>query len=242
MTALVLLHGFTGSPASWDAVVQRVGGPPPLRPVLLGHGAPAGSEAQTFAEELERLVALFPSEPVHLAGYSLGARLALGIALAHPKRVARVTSISGQPGLASEAARAERRRADAEWCALLETHGIERFVDGWERQALFATQTKINAELRARHRAARLRHDPAGLARSLRVLGLAEMPDLAPLLPNISVPVTLLAGELDPKFLALGRQLVAAVPRARLVVAPNAGHDLLLEAPDLVARELTQAP
>jgi 2-succinyl-6-hydroxy-2,4-cyclohexadiene-1-carboxylate synthase len=242
VTPLVLLHGFTGSPGSWDAVTQRLPGPPPLRPALLGHGAPEATEARTFAGELERLVSLMPAEPVHLAGYSLGARLALGVAVAHPARVARLTLLSAQPGLASETARAERRRADAEWCALLESDGIERFVDAWERQPLFLTQTKMNAELRARHRAGRMSHDPAGLARSLRVLGVAEMPHFTPLLPNVGVPVTLLAGELDAKFLTLGRELAGAFPQARLVVAPGAGHDLLLEAPDLVARELAQEP
>jgi 2-succinyl-6-hydroxy-2,4-cyclohexadiene-1-carboxylate synthase len=242
VTPLVLLHGFTGSPASWDAVVRSLAGEAPLRPALLGHGAPEATEVRTFAGEVERLLAFFPQEPVHLAGYSLGARLALAIAVAHPSRVARLTLLSGRAGLAGYAARTERRHADAEWCALLESQGIERFVEGWERQPLFLTQTQIKAELRAQHRAGRLRHDPAGLARALRVLGLAEMPDLAPLLPNVTVPVTLVVGELDTPFVALGRELAGAFPHGRLVVAPNAGHDLLLEAPDLVARELTREP
>ncbi len=242
MTPLVLLHGFTGSPASWDEVVRALREPEALRPALVGHGAADAEQVRTFEDEVTRLVGLFPRDPVHLAGYSLGARLALALALAHPGRVRRLTLVSGQPGLADEKARADRRRADAEWCALLESDGIERFVDGWERQPLFATQTKIRTELRARHRTGRMSHAPAGLARSLRALGLAEMPDFAPLLPNVPIPVTLLAGELDTKFVALGREMAGAFPRARLVIAPNAGHDLLLEAPDLVARELTQQP
>jgi 2-succinyl-6-hydroxy-2,4-cyclohexadiene-1-carboxylate synthase len=242
VTPLVLLHGFTGSPSSWDDVMRALGGLAALRPPLVGHGATEAEHVRTFDDEVTRLVGLFAPDPVHLAGYSLGARLALAIAVAHPRRVAQVTLVSGQPGLADETARAERRRTDAAWCALLESDDIERFVDGWERQPLFATQTKIKSELRARHRAGRMSHAPAGLARSLRVLGLAEMPDFAPFLANVRVPVTLIAGELDGKFMALGREMAGAFPRARLVVAPNAGHDLLLEAPDLVARELTQQP
>ncbi len=242
MTPLVLLHGFTGSAASWDAVARGLAGPAPLRPALLGHGA-AGTEAvRSFGDEVQRLSAALPSKPVHLAGYSLGARLALGIALAHPERVLRLTLVSGQPGLADETARAERRRADAAWCALLESHGIERFVDAWEAQPLFSTQTKIKSELFAQHRAGRLSHDPHGLARSLRTVGLAEMPDFAQELPKVRVPVTLLAGELDAKFSALAREMQRRFARARLALAPNAGHDLLLEAPDLVARELTREP
>ncbi|HTQ05841.1 MAG TPA: alpha/beta fold hydrolase [Polyangiaceae bacterium] len=242
MTPFVFLHGFTGSPASWDGVAASLAGARPLRPALLGHGAVEAEDVRSFGDEVNRLAGAFPREPVHLAGYSLGARLALGIALAHPERVARLTLVSGQPGLADDALRAERRRADARWCELLETHGIERFVDAWEAQPLFLTQTKIKPELRARHRAERLGHDPNGLARSLRTVGLAEMPNFAPELACLRVPVVLLAGELDAKFSALGREMLGRVAHARLALAPNAGHDLLLEAPDLVARELTRQP
>jgi 2-succinyl-6-hydroxy-2,4-cyclohexadiene-1-carboxylate synthase len=177
---------------------------------------------------------------VHLAGYSLGARVALGLALAYPERIARLTLISGQAGLATDAERSERRRADARWCALLEQGGITAFVDEWEAQPLFATQARLPSELREAHRALRLRHDPHGLAHSLRMTGLAAMPYFSPRLDTLSMPVAVLAGELDSKFVALGRELAAAVRRSRFVVAPNAGHDLLLEAPDLVARELSR--
>lgn len=242
MTPLVLLHGFTGSPASWDAVVRELPGEPPLRPALLGHGATADGGVHSFADEVQRLARALPDAPVHLAGYSLGARMALGVALACQTRVARLTLVSAHPGLADETARAERRRADAVWCELLEAHGIERFVDAWEPQALFATQTKIKPELRARHRAGRLSRDPNGLARSLRTVGLAEMPDFGPELAKLRVPVTLVAGELDSKFSALARDMHGRFSRARLVVVPGAGHDLLLEAPDSVARELVREP
>jgi 2-succinyl-6-hydroxy-2,4-cyclohexadiene-1-carboxylate synthase len=235
---LVLLHGFTGSPASWDTVVVALGGPAPLRLELLGHGARDTESVKTFEDEVLRLLAKLPGEPVHLAGYSLGARLALALSLAAPERVRRLTLVSGQSGLAIETEREERRRADARWSALLETRGIAAFVDAWEAQPLFATQTRLPPDSRARRRAERLGHDPLELARSLRVTGLGAMPDLGPALGSLRVPITLMAGELDQKFVALGRAMSTAAADARLVLAPNAGHDLLLEAPDLVAREL----
>ena len=236
---LVLLHGFTGSPASWDAVARSLRDADALRPPLLGHGATETAEVRTFDDEVTRLAATLPAEPVHLAGYSLGARLALALAIRYPARVARLTLVSGQPGLQSERERHERRQADARWCALLETRGLAAFVDAWQEQPLFATQARLEPQLTAERRAQRLRHDPRGLVRSLRTTGLAEMPNFRPELGAVSVPVTVLAGELDSKFVALGRELSAAFPRARLALAPNAGHDLLLEAPDLVARELS---
>jgi 2-succinyl-6-hydroxy-2,4-cyclohexadiene-1-carboxylate synthase len=234
---LVLLHGFTGSPSSWDAVLASVPAHPVLCPPLLGHGAPA-PEARTFAEEVARLAALLPGEPVHLAGYSLGARLALALALAHPARVARLTLVAVHPGLPTTQEKVARRENDAAWSRLLIESGLERFLDAWDAQPLFATRARLPAHVTATHRAVRLRHDPKGLGRSLEVLGLAEMPDCRPELSRLTMPVTLMAGELDPKFLGLARELTVALPHAALRVAPGAGHDLLLEQPDLVAVEL----
>jgi 2-succinyl-6-hydroxy-2,4-cyclohexadiene-1-carboxylate synthase len=247
MTApLVLIHGFTGSSASWDGVRRSLDTAPALASPL-GHGEPGAPNPsiQSWQDELARLAAHLPSEPAHLVGYSLGARLALGLALTYPRRTARLTLISGHTGLTTESERRERRSSDAGWCSLLETNGIEAFVNAWEAQPLFATQHGLPEGVRAEHRALRLRHDARGLARSLRVTGLAEMPDYAPRLASLTLPVTLMAGELDPKFVGLGRAASERVRGSRFVVAPSAGHDLLLERPDLVAlvlRDPTQKP
>src|SRR5690348_15976815 len=107
MPPLFLLHGFTGSPASWDDVLSALPDAEAHRPALLGH-APETERTRavrTFADEVARLAELLPPDPVHLCGYSLGARLALALALAHPARIARLTLISGQPGLPNEAER-----------------------------------------------------------------------------------------------------------------------------------------
>lgn len=232
-----MLHGFTGSPASWDAVLALLPERRTLRPALLGHGAPP-PEATTFAGEIARLAELLPAEPVHLAGYSLGARVALSLALAHPARVRRLTVIGVHPGLPTKEERQTRRDGDARWRQVLTEDGIERFVRAWEALPLFATQRRLPAELTAAHRAARLRHDPHALARSLEVLGLGEMPDCRPGLARLTMPVTLMAGELDEKFVTLAHELALALPHATLRTVPGAGHDLLLERPDLVAVEL----
>jgi 2-succinyl-6-hydroxy-2,4-cyclohexadiene-1-carboxylate synthase len=240
MPPLFLLHGFTGSAASWDDVLAALPTAEAHRPALLGHGPESERTraVRTFADEVQRLAELLPTGPVHLGGYSLGARLALAVALAQPTRIARLTLISGQPGLASEAERAARRVADARWCSLLESRGIEAFAAEWEAQPLFATQARLSAHERERRQRERRAHDPRGLARSLRVTGLGEMPDLFPRLPELRMPVTLLTGGLDPKFVALAQRMAAALRDPRLVLAPDAGHDLLLERAALVASTL----
>jgi len=233
--ALLALHGFTGSPHSWDFFpAQRE-----LRritPALVGHqGSSAGSEVQDFEAEVDRL-ARFGAEAsdLHVVGYSLGARLALGLALRHPARVSRLTLISGHPGLESDAERAERRAADERWCELLLNHGSLAFVDAWQAQPLWTTQAGLPSDTLARKRSERLSHAPGGLVRSLRVTGLAEMPNYSERLADIAVPLTLVAGSLDAKFCALARRMAARVAHAELMIVDGAGHDLLLERPEFI--------
>jgi len=236
MHPLVLLHGFTGSPSSWDTVVEHLPGRVIVRPALLGHGAD-GPAPTTFEGELERLALLLPDGPFHLAGYSLGARLALCLALRQPRSVSRLTLIGVNPGLRDDAERTARRESDDQWKRLL-AGGIGPFVDAWEAQPLLQPGPALDPDILAARRRQRLGCDPAGLALSLATVGLADMPDCWPLLPTLECPVTLMAGELDLKFVTLARAAAARLPHGTLRITPGAGHDLLLERPDLVAVEL----
>lgn len=236
MTALLALHGFTGSPRSWDFLPAQ----PSVRrfvPALVGHlGSSAGSEVIDFETEVDRLARLSAeASTLHVVGYSLGARLALGLAARHPTRVSRLTLISGHPGLSSEAERAQRRAADQRWCDLLLNRGSSAFVDAWQAQPLWASQAGLGAEALSRKRSERSSHDPAGLARSLRVTGLAEMPNYLDALAAIEIPLTLIAGSLDAKFCELATQMANAAPHAELLIVEQAGHDLLLERPDFMS-------
>jgi 2-succinyl-6-hydroxy-2,4-cyclohexadiene-1-carboxylate synthase len=233
---LVCLHGFTGSPHSWD-FLGDLRTPPTITPALVGHaGSAAGAGVLRFEDEVDRLATLAAdAASLHVVGYSLGARLALGIALRHPSRVARLTLISAHPGLATESERALRRASDAAWCELLETRGIEAFVDAWRAQPLWASQARLPAAASTQKQKERLSHTASGLCRSLRVTGLAEMPNYLPALAEIQIPIDLLAGALDRKFCALAQSIAKASAHARLEIVPEAGHDLLLERPDFIA-------
>jgi 2-succinyl-6-hydroxy-2,4-cyclohexadiene-1-carboxylate synthase len=234
VTTILALHGFTGSPDSWGFL--RESALPLAAPALVGHAGSSESVQVTgFEDEVDRLAQLAPAdEPLHVVGYSLGARLALGIALRYPERVARLTLISGHPGLSSEGEQRARRAADSIWIELLLGRGVLAFVDTWETQPLWATQAQLPESARARRRAERLSHDPAGLSRSLRVTGLGEMPNYAERLAELEMPVSVLAGDLDLKFSALARSMAECLRHPTLEIAPGAGHDLLLERPEFV--------
>jgi pimeloyl-ACP methyl ester carboxylesterase len=66
------------------------------------------------------------------------------------------------------------------------------------------------------------------------------MPDHGPRLAGIDVPVGLVAGERDAKFRALAEAMAEGLPRGRLHVVPDAGHNVVLEQPAEIARLLQE--
>jgi 2-succinyl-6-hydroxy-2,4-cyclohexadiene-1-carboxylate synthase len=253
MTPLMLLHGFGGSPASFDEVLDlaRARGlnAPILGERLWGHRGQLESPGHTFEREVDRLADLFRKRDGAggiLIGYSLGARLALGILTRHPDLASRAILIGANPGLASSVGRTERNSADDAWIILLETKGIEAFVDAWESQPIFASQRLKDPARWLRQRAIRLSHPPAALAAAMRVLGLARMPDTSELLPRLRTPILLVTGAEDPRFLALARSMQSALPRARLATIERSGHNPLFDQPEqmaaLLAEELGEEP
>jgi len=242
---LVLLHGFSGSPSSFETLERelRLRGARIFCPALLGHGATGPSWAPRFEEEVDRLASAIGRAGfagAQLCGYSLGARVALGLLARHPFLFRGVTLVSVHPGLGSHEERASRVGSDERWCELLTRGGTRAFSRAWEAQPLFATQTRLPLGIKERQREIRRAHSADGLARSLRALGLGQMPDYRGVLQRPSIPVELVAGALDDKFVALAHGLSRNNPRLSLELVPDAGHNVLLEAPNALVRVLTR--
>ena len=117
----------------------------------------------------------------------------------------------------------------------IEAIGAEAFAREWAAQPLFADQPP---EVAAAAHADRLRRSAAEHAAQLRGLGTGVMPSLWGGLGELAMPAVVLAGERDPKFVALARGMQALIPDAGLAVVPGAGHSILLEAPAAVAAHL----
>jgi len=236
MTHPVLLHGFTGSAASWgdalvDDLASRVGAP--VLVDLPGHGSRVGErdpEAFTLERTWELIEEALP-EPAPLVGYSMGGRLALSYAVEHPERVSALVLESASPGLLTAEERARRRTSDEELARRLEQDGTGAFVDSWEELPLFASRKALPDEVRARQRALRLSNDPRSLASSLRGLGTGALPSYWEALGELGLPVLLLVGAFDAKFQAIAGHMADRLPRARQVVVPEAGHTVHLERP-----------
>ena len=240
---LLLLHGFTGGPASWSSVtVGLSSNVTVLAPSLVGHGDQVRAAVAGFEDEVDRVASLTSNASTwHVAGYSLGGRIALGLLVRHPDLFRGATLIGAQPGLSSETARAERRAGDERWCTLLRERPLSEFVSAWEDQPLFRSQRELPDDVRTRQRTERLAQDSAGLARSLAFTGLGVMPSYWDALQRIQIPTTLVVGSKDEKFTAVARDMVSRMPRARLEIVPDAGHNVVLERPDVVSAALERA-
>lgn len=234
---LLLLHGFTGSAASWDAV--RAAFRPTRRVVAIdlpGHGATATTRAfdGSFAATVDLVAATLDALDIaeaDVVGYSMGGRLALQLALAHPDRVACLVLESASAGLATAAARNRRRAADAALAAAIERDGIAAFVRRWEALPLFRSLADQPAAVRDALRRQRLACDPAGLAASLRGCGLGSQPWLGGRLASLATPVLLLTGERDAKFTRTAARLLSHLADGRHEVVAAAGHIPHLEQP-----------
>ena len=253
MTTRVFLHGFTGSPRNFQPLIAACPlGDRIYAPALLGHDPEASlpsfeelPASGRFEGEVDRLAGDIEQRglaPVHVIGYSLGARMALGLSVRHPTLIARATLVGVHPGLRTEDERRQRRASDAEWCQLLEREGLAAFVEAWEKQPLFASQQQLPDAARDAQRRERLRHSAAGLRLSLSCTGLAEMPSYWPALRGLGVPVDLVTGELDDKFTALARAAHAELPAGALHVVHGAGHNVLLERPSAIAALIGAEP
>lgn len=244
MTTVVLIHGFSGSPASWRRVEALLDAPSHALAVG-GHGGespPAiSSGPAAFEAEVDRLAAVVQAEvpaPRLAVGYSLGGRLALGLLVRHPELFLGAVLIGANPGIGGEGARVARRGDDERWARLIEEEGLAVFDDEWSALPLFASQHDLDAGRLAGQRRTRLRHDPAALGAAMRALGLGAMPDYRPVLPGVVCPVDLIAGSLDTKFVALARKMAETLPNAAVHVVEGAGHNVPLEAPAELARLL----
>lgn len=240
---LLLLHGFTGSSATWEPHFAALGERFSIIAVdLIGHGRsevpadPARYRMERCVEDLVALLDALGIDRTMLLGYSLGGRVALHLTLDAPERVSRLILESASPGIPDSAARADRVRADEALADKIEREGLATFIDMWERLPLFASQAQLSPEIWERQRTARLASNATGLANSLRGMGAGAMEPVVDRLGEISVPTLLIAGELDGKYCALGRQMAAAIPGARLAIVSDAGHAVHLEQPDAFDR------
>jgi 2-succinyl-6-hydroxy-2,4-cyclohexadiene-1-carboxylate synthase len=244
---LLVLHGFTGSVRSWEDIRPRLARIAQVIAIdLIGHGesaSPPSSSRYTLewcARDLLRLLDQLQLPQVDLLGYSMGGRVALHFALAARTRIRHLILESASPGIEDAAERGRRAESDAALAERILANGIEAFVAEWEQQPLLALQPHVPEAIRQRQRALRLLNNPTGLANSLLGMGAAQQVPLWSRLGELDMPVQLIVGQADARYVGLAERMRQSLPRAELAVLPMAGHTAHLDQPEGFLRIVEQ--
>lgn len=233
--AVLLLHGFTGSHASWTPLATRWSSRWHLiAPDLPGHGQtdtpdhPQGLALPVVADRLIDLLDHLSIAKAAVIGYSMGGRAALVTAVYQTDRLSHLVLESASPGLDDTAQKEVRRQRDNCLAEALEQRGLDWFVPYWGEQPLFKDQP---ASWREYENQIRYTQSPRGLAQSLRGAGTGAQPSVWGDLTGLNLPVLLVTGARDSKFCAIAQRMAALIPKAQWVSIAQAGHTVHGERP-----------
>ena len=168
-----------------------------------------------------------------LLGYSMGGRLALHALLENPHPWQAAVIVSAHPGLEQESERIARRGSDAEWATQALAGDWQQFLSRWNAQPLLGA-----AALRDAQASGTLIMRRREIARSFVDWSLGAQSSLWERLAEISIPVLWIAGENDPRYLALAERAVSMLPNGHLATAPAAGHRVPWEAEEWFAEQV----
>jgi pimeloyl-ACP methyl ester carboxylesterase len=223
---VILLHGFPLSRAMWEGQLSGIGSTyRVIAPDLRGHGeSPVPDGIYTMDEMADDVVELLEtleiSGPVVVGGLSMGGYVALSLAARYPTRV-RALILMDTRAAADTPEVAQGREATAR--AVIAADSAAPAVSALLPRLFSKTTFEQRPERVEPIKAAMEKTAPQGIAGALR--GMAVRPDRRAELPKIVVPTLVLVGEDDAITpLAEVRSMFEAIPTARLVVIPQAGH------------------
>ena len=221
---LVMLHGWGMNLRVFDPLRADLDQYDTWAMDLPGHGqSPWWPAAQGFNVQQRAVMAALPPRCV-LLGWSFGAKLALAIAAAEPQRVTALVLVAASPkfaggpdwphGMDGEAQRAFDAALAQDW-----QHTLQDFI------ALQLRGSRHAEESRAVIEAALATQGAPQRDALLAGMALLESIDLRALLPRVTQPALIVAGQNDrvtPP--AAARWLAGTLSNASLVEIPRAGH------------------
>jgi pimeloyl-ACP methyl ester carboxylesterase len=242
---VIVIHGFGGSMWQWEH--QQVPLSREFRlltPDLIGSGLSAKPDIEYRPDEmLDYFVAFMDALNIQraaLVGNSMGAGLAIGMALEHPDRVSKLVLIDGFPANVRERLTSPsiQRALDTPAPSWLASFGnwlfggllIESVLKEMVHDPALLTPAVVERSNRNRQRPGVMR--PLMTARG--TLPLWET-GYAKRIGQIRHPTLIIWGEEDRVFpIAVGEDLHRTITPSSLVRIPNAGHIPQWEQPDLV--------
>ena len=214
---VVLLHGVGLRAEAWGAQIDDLAGDHGVVAFdMPGHGtAPRLNGVVTLEAYTDRLAAMLAGSAV-IVGHSMGAMIALDLAVRYPALVRGVVAMNAIFQRTPEAAQAVQRRAtELDGVHAADPSGA---IARWFGQA-------DSAEARA-CRAWLMQVDPAGYRDAYTTFARADGPDPGDL-QHMQAPALFLTGADDPNSTpAMSHAMARIAPRGRAAVVPGAAHML----------------
>ena len=241
---ILFLHGFMGNTHEFDEVLSILADDFYCLTVdLPGHGKTQvfdndeyyqmPNTANALIQLLDTLLNKLNISQCFLIGYSMGGRLALYLALHFPQYFAKFILESASPGLATESERLTRIKRDAQIARKLGRSITQEdftiFLANWYSQGIFGN-IKIHPQF-SQLIEKRLQNDPKQLVRSLKIMGTGVQPSLWSKLATNKIPLLLLVGELDAKFMEINTKIQQNTKYSQLKIVKNTAHNIHFENP-----------
>lgn len=231
---LLMLHGFMGNSHVFDPLMEELKSfCNPITIDLAGHGqtqSPTDPDFYTADRQVHQIMSIISRlnfENLYLYGYSMGGRLAFQILASHSKLFSAAFIESSHCGIQSDEERLSRQILDEKRAQQIES-GFENFIEDWSNLPLFQHTPK---NLKAVYENIMKQQNPEQLAASLRGFGAGIMPEICDQISNLNLPLTLIAGELDHKYVTLMTKLSSQFKSADLHIAEKAGHRVHTDQP-----------
>ncbi|MCX7835903.1 MAG: 2-succinyl-6-hydroxy-2,4-cyclohexadiene-1-carboxylate synthase [bacterium] len=231
---LVMLHGFAGTGHYWSPHFEKL---VPyfhlIVPDLPGHGKSEISDGNYSFEEAANLlldeILSIESRPLGLIGYSMGSRIGMYFLTRTAERFSRALFISGAIGIQDQTQREQRLKDDILLAQQIQEKGIEWFREYWCNLPIFASRKRDDILKHLETLWSEQNKDQLALA--LKIFSVGNQNYLLPQLQTNTIPIIYAAGELDEKYVELGKELSSQIPKFYLEVVNDCGHDIPSENP-----------
>uniref|UniRef100_A0A0E0G8W4 Mandelate racemase/muconate lactonizing enzyme C-terminal domain-containing protein n=1 Tax=Oryza nivara TaxID=4536 RepID=A0A0E0G8W4_ORYNI len=249
---ILFLHGFLGTSEDWVPMMKALS--PSARVIavdLPGHGESEilqhdvensnqiSFSVQSVADLLLKLIRNITDGAVVVVGYSMGARIALHMALNQNHKISEAVIISGSPGLRDEATKRRRSAIDRSRAHFLSSCGLENFLETWYSAKMWASlreHPKFDSLVRTR-----MKHNNIkALSKVLADSSIGTQKSLWEDLKHLKSPLLIVAGEKDPKFKEISQQMCREIRKHKdresdglceMIIIPDSGHAVHVENP-----------
>ncbi len=235
-----------GNSHDWDEIVSKLSQKYYCLSIdLPGHGQSTNLQKldniwdfDALSRRLSGLLTYQKIKITSLVGYSMGGRFALYFAINYPQFVSKLFLESASAGIESKDERETRFQSDRILAKKLQDLPFTDFLNEWYNLPLFSGTKKHSGFPLLLE--SRQKNDSQLLARAIESFSPGKQPYLMKKLSTLKMPVNLICGENDSKYLSLMTKFKQQNPQFSLEIFKECGHNVHFEKHVLFAEHLLQ--